>query len=163
MEIKKISELETLTPTGEDLILVEDTSGATGHKVTLNKLLAFLQGTGGVDFRINAFGSNYIRYENGLQICWGEFTITNNIETASGNVYARTVNMQHNYPVVFKTVHQSFVQSAHNLDGTRARELWVGDVYSYTNKIFGIRISSPVQILDTIDMKFNYFAIGKWK
>lgn len=128
----------------------------------MNRVSEFPYGDTTKDNRINSMGSNYIRYENGLQICWGEFTITNTIDTASGNVYARTINMQHSYPVTFKTV-QAFVQSAHNLDDTKSRELWVGDVYTYTNKIFGIRISSPVPITDTIDMKFSYYAIGTWK
>ena len=96
--------------------------------------------------RVNSSGSNYIRYESGLQICWGE---TQDI-TASGN-YTIT------YPV-------SFVSTS-NIIVTIGR-WWVAssteDYYLHDSTATNI-ILTTIGVVGSGAHKYIYIAIGRWK
>lgn len=134
----------------------------------MNKVSDFPYGDTTRDNRINASGvsedgsSYYIRWENGFQICFGSFTRNVSVSSANGNVYTRSVYVDHLYPVTFTSVvHLSVTPSYNNIGGVY-HNLWVGFNYTYTSKIQYIGISSPTPINNT-DLKFDFIAIGKWR
>lgn len=103
---------------------------------------------------INAMGSNYIRYENGLQICWGTATATGTSVEFQTNWQRINLANPATFPVSFSAKPYC---SAHTCDGD---PVVVGRTIADTSKITNLYCWYP-QSFSSIT--FNYVAIGKWK
>lgn len=85
--------------------------------------------------RVNAFGTNYIRYENGLQICWGSENIT--------------AAKQFTFPVAFTSGGGVMVSS--NANGYCWATGAGNTSFNFNCSNFGTGINA------------RYIAIGRWK
>lgn len=95
--------------------------------------------------RVNASGTGYIRYESGLQICWGT-------ASGSGDASGKTVT----FPVTFNASPSVQVTSAKNTTTTNPVNIQIN---SYTtNFIFYISINGTWTTGNV-----NWFAVGYWK
>jgi hypothetical protein len=109
----------------------------------------------GVD-AVVASGSGYIRYESGLQICWGIVDITNQSTTASGSIYTLGGIVNHSFPVPFVGTPSLSVTNSNQAAFAPYSAGWNGTQLTYVN---GYRSTS---VSDT-KVSFYYIAIGKWK
>lgn len=113
------------------------------------------------DNRINAMGSDYIRYENGLQICWGQKSILTGATYTSGALNRAKWNPTDNDTF-------NFPQPFNNTPSTVAT---VATGYSYTITNFIRNASRVTEILfeggiahsDGINVGVTWMAIGTWK
>ena len=97
---------------------------------------------------VNDIGNKYIRFESGIQICWGTFDV------AKGENYALVT-----FPVPF--ANNSYGISIQDINGSTS---WTAPyfnflVYSRTTTAFKISTNKTVDDADSI----SYIAIGKWK
>ena len=96
--------------------------------------------------RVNAKGTNYIRYESGLQICWGNFSV-NNGEAHSSATYT--------FPV-------SFVNTSYTITVCGS---WV----TSTNEYFRVESKATTRFIYSIIAPssnphgWDWLAIGWWK
>lgn len=107
-----------------------------------------------LDNRINAMGSNYIRWENGLQICWGYVSYDPiNINTATGNIYRMDLSTTISFGQPFNARPAVTVHNDANA--------WVGKV-NYSNTSINT-VSLYGSVVSEYSVGLSYFAIGKWK
>lgn len=98
---------------------------------------------------INSIGDNYIRYNNGIQICWG-------VNFQNGY---NTRNVVINFPVAFvNTDYAFFSQMIFNDD---ASGHYIPEYTSNTSSEANQRTTSSVRMLGTVSR--SYFVIGYWK
>ena len=97
---------------------------------------------------INSGGSNYIRFESGLQICWGIFNVS-----ANGK-YAQVT-----YPVAFYNTPSGISIQDINSTTTWTEPYLNYLVYSRSATGFKISINQTV----SSDNGLSYIASGKWK
>lgn len=97
--------------------------------------------------RVNSIGTNWIRYENGLQMCWAEG------ETgASGNVVVT-------FPVAFSSSYEKNPEVIASSTGRLAHyvvtttDITVTSVTLYARTVRG----------DFANLGYRYLAIGRWK
>lgn len=111
----------------------------------------------GTDFRINSMGDGYIRYENGLQICWGiqSFTFA---ESAWGELYLYKSEENCNFPTSFSEIPSLFM-SATNQNTT----FGVLKYYSSISAFGSIQAWRATSSGANLSATFDYIAIGKWK
>ena len=93
---------------------------------------------------VNAIGSNYIRYEKGLQICWGFVSVTTSDITVT-------------LPASFKNANEYLVQiqSTHGPDAITGVNTWNIAIGSITKTTFKVR--------SNISNYATWVAIGFWK
>ena len=99
--------------------------------------------------RINASGTNYIRYENGLQICWG-----NNI---SFNTSGTAINL----PVAFKDATYGFVPVGRGL--STSTNCAIAKLTAKTTTAFTVVAVATSNLSSFTSGTIDYVAIGKWK
>lgn len=99
--------------------------------------------------RINASGSNYIRFESGLQICWG-----NNI---SFNTSGTAINL----PVAFKDATYGFVPVGRGL--STSTNCAIAKLTAKTTTAFTVVAVATSNLSSFTSGTIDYVAIGKWK
>lgn len=104
--------------------------------------------------RVEAFGTDYIRYTNGLQICWGTVTVSKACPANNGITDVVT------YSQAFSTVGQVVANFVGNSSNSVYGTLGLG-VQNIANNNFtvAIRNGSSAQITPSI----RYIAVGNWK
>ena len=100
----------------------------------------------------------YIKYANGVAVCWGE-TTENNTITAWGNMYGRTLTAN-TYPTGLFIENPSHFSFA-NVDGGES-VCGVGYVGTQTNTP-RITVLRPAALTGTKTFHKSYLALGKWK
>lgn len=100
--------------------------------------------------RVNASGSNYIRYESGLQICWGTVTVT---PSSGGNPFNHSGSATVTFPASFISTPMVFANINENA--------------GYWNAVCQARSTTGATIsvggYNTNQHNAQYFAVGKWK
>ena len=91
--------------------------------------------TNGIDCSVDSQGTNWIRYNNGIQICWGEYGQT----TAADSIINFPKAFIRTYVIGVTVSGQSSIVHAHGWDG------------------------NMVYISGTNQGSFTYNAIGRWK
>lgn len=103
---------------------------------------------------VTASGSNYVRFSNGTQICWGSGTmpVKTSVDGSSFLQYSGILTV--NFPVAFSTKPVGLV------NGGDHAAYWNGNS-PWTNTT-SIRVSIAAN--GTADsMQYSYIAIGRWK
>ena len=102
--------------------------------------------------RVNSSGTNYIRYENGIQICWGT---TSPVTTNAGTSTTTTVT----FPVAFKdaTYTVTFVDRF----GANAWANHTISTNSYTTTKVGLYLQNNAG--GTYTYTLSWMAVGFWK
>ena len=109
----------------------------------------------GVD-SVVASGTGYIRYESGLQICFGETAEVSVTPTAAGQIYALEALVNLSYPMPF--VSRPAV-TVNLVTGAACAVEYIGGASATGfDSVTGIR---PTGGTNTV--KFYYIAIGTWK
>lgn len=123
----------------------------------MNRVSEFPYGSTTQDNRINSMGSNYIRYENGLQICWGRHDVAGVTSSAYGNIHASSISININFGAVFSSDPSITLSPLHKTN------FFVGGVLlNSTTGIRNINIFRGTEFTDQI-FSFSYIAIGRWK
>jgi len=105
---------------------------------------------------VNASGSGYIRYESGLQICWGFVSNISNTVTSWGSVYQLDVNTPIVFPVPFiGKPSVSIIQAESAANGAPAH------VERTATQITSFKLMRPTD--SSLVTNIDYIAIGKWK
>lgn len=107
------------------------------------------------NYAINAFGSNYIRYENGLQICWGSVSREVSATGAWGNIFSGGISNAINFDVSFTSA-PSVSASVNDSSFT------VGRLVRSASAITGLELYRGSSASAT-SVTVSYIAIGKWK
>ena len=107
------------------------------------------------DKLVDSLGTNYIKFTDGLMLCWGDITSTNNQSADYYSFCQRTEWIQITFPQTFINV--PIVVESCNISS------YIGDVEG-TRTTTGfetriLKVSSDTGQTYTID----YLAIGKWK
>ena len=101
-------------------------------------------------------GDGYIRYSNGLQICWGKISRTTSSSAPWNNFYESSENFSENYP-------KSFISLPAVTAGSN------GDEYCFIEAAKGTTTQTPIMLAtrpsEFTNLKFtiSYIAIGRWK
>lgn len=102
--------------------------------------------------RVNSSGTNYIRYESGLQLCWGRVSINVNSTTnTTPFAYRGTVTVT--FPVAFRDT--PFGVS--NVDD--GSPWWTTTARSITSTTMQVEASGNAQATKVV----CWFAVGRWK
>ena len=99
--------------------------------------------------RVNASGTNYIRYENGLQICWGN----NQAFDADATPIA--------LPVAFKDATYAVMLGGRGV--TDSTNFAISKITAKTTTNFTIRAVATNNLTTFIASTIDYVAIGWWK
>lgn len=133
------------------------TNISAGDGTNRNHLIIYGDADGGVvykdiDISIAAMGTNYIRYDNGLQICWGQ----TGSQTANANA-EKSASIT--FPVAFKdtTYTISFIDRFGS--GTWTDHTYSTSTYSTTSVNVYLRNNTTSNYTFT----FSWMAIGTWK
>lgn len=107
---------------------------------------------------IDSSGTNYIRYTNGLQICWGRWSTNVTIDTTQGGIYYGVVPTLPTFPVPFT---ENPAINVNHVNGSAIYCACCAIGVSYTNITHlafyrGSAISNAT-------ISLNYTAIGRWK
>jgi len=100
-------------------------------------------------------GEGYIRYSNGLQICWGNISFTTSSQ-GWGNLYEGIDTVSQNYPKSFKSAPS--VIAGNN-----------GETYCMIESAYGNNVTTPIwcvvrpMAFTNANFTINYIAIGLWK
>ena len=103
-----------------------------------------------------SFGSGYIRYSSGLQICWGRLEETTSISTSWGGGVETVLSNSITFPVAFSSAPSASVQ---NLNGNG---LFVEMMGVSTTAITSIAVWRPTEAGEYIS-RLSWIAIGRWK
>lgn len=133
----------------------------TTGSITVEQISSFPFNNTTKDNRINSMGSNYIRCENGLQICWGIKTITTGATSVAGSMNRAKWNPSGsntlNFPQPFKN------------NPSVSAVVYSGHSYSITNFIRNntgvteILLEGGIAHADGITVDISWIAIGQWK
>ena len=101
-------------------------------------------------------GDNYIKFANGIAICWGSYTGSENLSfTAWGNSYKATSSKQITFPITFGITPSVILSPS-----TSANDYTITK-YSCSKTGFGnLSISKATSSSGTFDVAFNYVAVG---
>ena len=101
--------------------------------------------------KINSSGSNYIRYESGVQICWGK---TSNLSSANADTYTDIT-----LPVAFANTDYSVSLTTYIVSGG-----WNSHSFAIANKTTTSMRAQLRNLNSTAYVcYFMWIAIGKWK
>ncbi len=99
---------------------------------------------------IDSTGTNWIRYTNGIQICWGFYDDGSNINDKSGIVV--------NFPVSFNSgTTPTFLETSGKLDGNAANRTTQANYYALSNT------SVSFGWYGGTARSAGWLAIGYWK
>lgn len=127
----------TINVNGEDIYNKNDTILATGK---------------------NANG-NYIKFANGVLICWNLISLTDVSFTAWGNIYGTDVYNVTTFPVPFYDVTPPRI-TINNVDGNLA--VWVTRAIANLTGITQISLARATTA-SNVNFGMTYIAIGRWK
>ena len=99
-------------------------------------------------------GSNYIRYTNGIQICWGKISVTGH-SNVWGNLYESTP-VQENYP---KSFISAPVVTVGNVGESSCMIDMSGGNTVLTPEFYAVRTTS----FTNFNFTMSYIAIGRWR
>lgn len=102
-------------------------------------------------------GNGYIRYSNGLQICWGSISQQSACSTAWGSLY-ETSGMGESYTKSFVEIPS--VSASGNVGSSSAMVDFVIGSKTATPTFYLCRAT---QITSVADCTVRYIAIGRWK
>jgi len=100
-------------------------------------------------------GDGYIRYSNGLQICWGNLSFTSSSQ-GWGNLYEGINTAYQNYPKSFKSTPSVTAGSS-------------GETYCMIESAYGNNVRTPIlcavrpMAFTNMNFTISYIAIGLWK
>lgn len=100
-------------------------------------------------------GSNYIRYHNGIQICWDSIVTTQSSETW-GTLYASKEYSYKNYPKAFISRPSFCVTNSLNYS------VIISTLNGNNAKTPNITVCRPIAF-SNISVSLDYIAIGRWK
>lgn len=126
-------------------------STISGHTTTINTLKTYYV----TEVGSNSNG-NYIKYNNGIMICYGSKTFSNlNVTSAWGSMYECTVNLG-SFPV-------SFIESPHiAVSCSGGTTVFVEALNVNATSIGNTWFMRPVST-SGLSCSISYIAIGKWK
>ena len=101
-------------------------------------------------------GDNYIKFANGVAICWGSYTGSESLSfTAWGNSYKATSSKQVTFPITFGITPSVILSPS-----TSANDYTITK-YSCSKTGFGnLSISKATSSSGAFDVAFNYVAVG---
>lgn len=105
-------------------------------------------------------GSNYIKYDDGTMICFGVKTITTNVTSSWGSLYASSKISGDNYPIAFTEI------KSVDITIDKGPTAWIGtgetgSSLSLTKCPDYYLLSGATQPNSTFVI--SYTAIGRWK
>lgn len=103
---------------------------------------------------VTASGSNYVRFSDGTQICWGNGTMPVKTSNAGSNFLQYSGILTVNFPVAFSSSPVGIV------NGGDHAAYWNGNS-PWTSKT-SIRVSIASNGMAD-SMQYSYIAIGRWK
>jgi hypothetical protein len=106
--------------------------------------------------KVVASGTGYIRYESGLQICWGAAAKAGTSTTVQGQIYSLNISDSQNFPVPFVELQSVLVTNGGN---AHFAPCLVGASNTAVNLVSAYRSEPGTDLLAS----WRYIAIGLWK
>ena len=103
-------------------------------------------------------GDGYIRYDNGLQICWGTTEFDTVVTDSWGSMYEATVDGISKY-----TFSKAFKSTPWVSATSIGRAMFIERVSASTTSVSVTYIARATALSTTTTYAVDYIAIGAWK
>ena len=106
---------------------------------------------------------DYIRYENGWQICFGDNTIANfTIDESDGNFY-RNISGESTTDLPVSFVNENFTPLVFLGRDSAVFSETIGVTHTIVSSNSDFRFYVKDDVSSTIDLEYSWVAIGRWK